>query len=40
VDRIVRTAYTAYAEFGAEAVKKLTWQVVSGLERRGVPAYG
>lgn len=42
---MVRLAYTAYAEFGAEAVicisnKKLTWQVVHGLERCGVPAYG
>ena len=31
--------------FGAEAVicisnKKLTWQVVHGLERRGIPAFG
>ncbi|SFO10681.1 hypothetical protein SAMN04487980_10628 [Streptomyces sp. cf124] len=42
---MVRLAYTAYRDFGAEAVicisnKKLTWQVVQGLERRGVPAYG
>ncbi|MFI8931211.1 hypothetical protein ACIG3E_26520 [Streptomyces sp. NPDC053474] len=42
---MVRLAYAAYAEFGADAVicisnKKLTWQVVHGLERRGVPAYG
>jgi hypothetical protein len=42
---MVRLAYAAYAEFGAEAVicisnKKLTWQVVHGLERRGIPAYG
>lgn len=42
---MVRLAYAAYASFGAEAVicianKKLTWQVVHGLERRGIPAYG
>lgn len=42
---MVRLAYSAYRDFGAEAVicisnKKLTWQVVQGLERRGVPAYG
>ncbi|MEU4875460.1 hypothetical protein [Streptomyces sp. NPDC021608] len=38
-------AHAAYRDFGAEAVicisnKKLTWQVVHGLERRGIPAYG
>ncbi|MBP5863867.1 hypothetical protein QBA57_27720 [Streptomyces scabiei] len=42
---MVRLAYTAYRDFGAEAVicisnKKLTWQVVHGLEQRGIPAYG
>ncbi|MEU5103937.1 MULTISPECIES: hypothetical protein [unclassified Streptomyces] len=42
---MVELAYAAYAEFGAEAVicisnKKLTWQVVHGMERRGIPAYG
>ncbi|MEU0382818.1 hypothetical protein [Streptomyces chartreusis] len=42
---MVRLAHTAYRDFGAEAVicisnKRLTWQVVHGLERRGVPAYG
>jgi hypothetical protein len=42
---MVRMAYAAYTAFGAEAVicisnKKLTWQVVHGLERRGVPAFG
>jgi hypothetical protein len=42
---MVRLALAAYAETGAEAVicisnKKLTWQVVHGLERRGIPAYG
>ncbi|MFG1997540.1 hypothetical protein ACGFNU_00140 [Spirillospora sp. NPDC048911] len=42
---MVRLAYQAYEDFGAEAVicisnKKLTWQVVHGLERRGIPAFG
>lgn len=42
---MVALAYHAYASTGAEAVicisnKKLTWQVVHGLERRGIPAYG
>ncbi len=42
---MVKLAYKAYKEFGAEAVicisnKKLTWQVVEGLESRGIPAYG
>ncbi|MET9829413.1 hypothetical protein ABZ078_08885 [Streptomyces sp. NPDC006385] len=42
---MVQLAYAAYRDFGAEAVicisnKKLTWQVVHGLERRGIPAYG
>ncbi|WP_329339504.1 hypothetical protein OG866_30045 [Streptomyces sp. NBC_00663] len=42
---MVRLAYEAYRDFGAEAVicisnKKLTWQVVHGLEERGIPAYG
>ncbi|GHD22670.1 hypothetical protein GCM10010313_57730 [Streptomyces violarus] len=42
---MVRLAHDAYREFGAEAVicisnKRLTWQVVHGLERRGIPAYG
>ncbi|GGZ52502.1 hypothetical protein [Streptomyces bluensis] len=42
---MVRLAHAAYRDFGAEAVicisnKKLTWQVVHGLERRGIPAYG
>lgn len=42
---MVRMAYAAYVSFDAEAVicisnKKLTWQVVHGLERRGIPAYG
>ncbi|MEV0966837.1 hypothetical protein AB0J25_30430 [Streptomyces sp. NPDC049910] len=42
---MVRLAYAAYRDFGAEAVicisnKRLTWQVVHGLERLGIPAYG
>ncbi|MEU0213261.1 hypothetical protein ABZ235_35680 [Streptomyces canus] len=42
---MARLAYEAYRDFGAEAVicisnKRLTWQVVHGLERRGIPAYG
>ncbi|WP_416971767.1 hypothetical protein [Streptomyces sp. 4F14] len=42
---MVALAYAAYRDFGAEAVicisnKKLTWQVVHGLEQRGIPAYG
>ncbi|MFI7360201.1 hypothetical protein ACIBTP_40595 [Streptomyces avidinii] len=42
---MVRLAYAAYQDSGAEAVicisnKKLTWQVVHGLERLGIPAYG
>ncbi|WP_330304411.1 MULTISPECIES: hypothetical protein [unclassified Streptomyces] len=42
---MVRLAYAAYRDFDAEAVicisnKKLTWQVVQGLEQRGIPAYG
>ena len=42
---LVQLAYQAYRDFDAEAVicisnKKLTWRVVSGLESRGIPAYG
>ncbi|MFE9257850.1 hypothetical protein [Streptomyces sp. NPDC006879] len=42
---MVRLAHAAHRDFGAEAVicisnKKLTWQVVHGLERLGIPAYG
>ncbi|WP_037675825.1 membrane protein [Streptomyces griseus] len=42
---MVALACAVYRDFGAEAVicisnKKLTWQVVHGLERRGIPAYG
>jgi hypothetical protein len=38
-------AYEVYRSFDAEAVicisnQKLTWQVVHGLERRGIPAFG
>jgi len=42
---MVTLAYQAAVAFGAEAVicisnKKLTWQVVYGMESRGIPAYG
>src|SRR5262249_22982502 len=42
---MLRRAYDAYRDFGAEAVicisnKRLTWQVVHGMEARGIPAYG
>ena len=42
---MLRLAYRTYITSGAEAVicvsnKKLTWQVVHGLERRGIPAFG
>ena len=42
---LVELAYKACKEFDAEAVicisnKKLTWQVVYGMESRGIPAYG
>ncbi|MGW4830304.1 hypothetical protein ACWEOG_22150 [Amycolatopsis japonica] len=42
---MVKMAYDAYRAFGAEAVicisnKKLTWEVVHGLEARGIPAFG
>jgi hypothetical protein len=42
---MVRLAYEAYASSGVEAVicianKKVTWQVVHGLERLGIPACG
>ena len=42
---LVELAYKAYQEFDAEAIivisnKKLTWQVVFGMESRGIPAYG
>lgn len=42
---MLRLAYTAYAASGAEAVicianKTVTWQVVHGLERLGIPACG
>jgi hypothetical protein len=42
---LVQLVYEAYLRFNAEAVicnsnKKLTWQVVSAMESRGIPAYG
>ena len=42
---MVKLAYQAVKAFDAEAVicisnKKLTWQVVEGMERIGIPAYG
>lgn len=42
---MVRLAYQAYVDSGAEAVicisnRKLTWEVVYGLESRGIPAFG
>lgn len=42
---MVQLAYQACQEFEAEAVicisnEKLTWQVVYGMESRGIPAYG
>lgn len=42
---MVALAYHAYKKYDAEAVicisnKKLTWQVVYGMESRGIPAYG
>ena len=42
---LVQLAYDAVQDFDAEAVivisnKKLTWQVVYGMESRGIPAYG
>jgi hypothetical protein len=42
---VLRLAYAAYLESKAEAVvcisnSSVTWQVVHGLERRGIPAFG
>lgn len=42
---LVKLAYQAVKESDAEAViciadKQVTWQVVSGMESRGIPAYG
>lgn len=42
---MVKLAYQAYKDFGAEAVicisnPKLTWKVVQELEERGIPSYG
>jgi hypothetical protein len=45
VQAFPRLAYAAYLESEAEAVvcisnSKVTWQVVHGLEKRGIPAFG
>ena len=42
---VLRLAYAAYVESGAEAVicvsnRTVTWDLVHGLERRGIPAFG
>jgi hypothetical protein len=42
---VLQLAYAAYVESGAEAVvcianRAETWEVVHGLERRGIPAFG
>jgi ferredoxin-NADP reductase len=42
---VLQLAYGAYVESGAEAVicvsnRTVTWQVVHGLEQRGIPAFG
>jgi hypothetical protein len=42
---VLQLAYAAYVESGAEAVvcianRTVTWQVVHGLESRGIPAFG
>jgi hypothetical protein len=42
---VLRLAYAAYVESGAEALvcianRSVTWQVVHGLECRGIPAFG
>ena len=42
---VLRLAYAAYLSSDAEAVicianRTVTWQVVNGLERRGIPAFG
>jgi ferredoxin-NADP reductase len=42
---VLQLAHAAYAESGAEAVicvsnRTVTWQVVHGLERCGIPAFG
>ncbi len=42
---VLRLAYAAYLDSKAEAVvcisnSKVTWHVVNGLERRGIPAFG
>ena len=42
---VLQLAYAAYVQSGAEAVicvsnRTVTWQVVHGLERCGIPAFG
>jgi hypothetical protein len=42
---VLALAYRTYVESGADAVicisnRTVTWQVVTGLERRGIPAFG
>ena len=42
---VLQLAHDAYVEAGAEAVicisnRPVTWQVVHGLEQRGIPAFG
>jgi len=42
---MLRLAYRAYITSGAEAVmcisnKTLTWNIVHGLDQRGIPAFG
>jgi hypothetical protein len=42
---VLRLAYAAYLDSKAEAVvcisnSRVTWHVVNGLERRGIPAFG
>lgn len=42
---VLQLAHAAYVESGAEAVicvsnRTVTWEVVHGLERRGIPAFG
>ena len=42
---VLQLAYAAFRESGAEAVicvsnRTVTWQVVHGLEQRGIPAFG
>lgn len=42
---LVKLAYQAYVDFGAEAIicisnKKVTWDLVYQFESRGIPAFG